>query len=642
MDAPGDDDGDLWAQEALKFAQAGLEAVQHLRERKSAAPPPTAPAQQATTAPAAPAEPLLRSSDFKGVEAKADEPKAKEDGPMARDADGDLGALARIDDADDYVRFEGASSSSEDEEEGGGGTSKKKATYIKLPEIRGVGLSGVRDIDMDDVRQQAMLAQMRRKQANFLDTVRSLNNTNLQMHAREYAPTMVREGSLCEIIFEVFVDKVEDDGTTKRAGVTMPALKINFVGSLEFLDSDEEREMFHNLDAKPWKDKIGVTDKASLPDWAKERLESLEEWLKGIDSLVDGFKFENPETKTIKPVLLALAENPKDAAKLEEAATAASEYSKSNKGTYLDINDYVGWTYLYRFLSVEEVAVSVLKLTAYLFPMNLFEEFKEFEWLFTGREKVLKQLSDRMPSPGQMIAFSSEATELEKIKQSMGIMENNKTDVYAQGEASSYTWSFMFMLLFFRQILAHEFFMFATYKQMVAPILETSPALRRLYVNVEETKDDFMHSKWHEVLNRFSLFRDTLMGRQDDFTKFFQRYMNLAHERLKISHERNMVRSEEQIYKLVISTLEDDESRDAFENAVEAEAQKEGGGDTGAVLRIIFELPIFKIVPPKKDTSATDAGTDANLLQRAVAYFEEVRKDVGSTLRSVISFGQTA
>jgi hypothetical protein len=643
----GGDDDDLWAQETLKFASAGLAAAQHLRESKKKTPPPL------TAAP-----PLLQSSDFAST-TKAT--VGSDDGDeLVRDADGDL---AGIDNADDYVTFEGDSEgdsddNSEGDSEGEGDRGLRRVkkldrSYIKLPEIKGVGLSGVRDIDMEDVRQQAMLAQLRRKQANFLDTVKGLNITNLQMHAREYAPTLLREGSLCEIIFEIKVEKLGDGGETTEVAVTMPALKIPFTGSLEFLDTEEERKMFHDLDGKPWKDKLKleknesgevvkfetVEEREKMPEWAKERLGSLEAWLKSVDAWVNNFK-KGPDSKKLEDY----AKDSDSEDKNKAAATAAAVYSKTagTENIYLDINDFVGWTYLYRFMNVPDVAFAIIKLTGFLFPMNLFQDFKDFSWLFQGREKVLIDLAKRLPSPFQMLAFSEEAKDLDAMKEKMGYnAESNKTDIYAQEDALSYTWSFMFILLFFRQVLAHEFFMFATYKHIVAPVLEASTSGTKLSVNIEETKDDFMHQKWREILDKFALFRDTLTGRQDNFTKYFQRYMNLAHERVKISHERNMVRSEEVVYKTVISTIED---QDGFSKEIKAAAETENG-DTGAALRIISEKPIFNIkptLPPESGETVEEATTEegGGLVRTLLSAVPTGIQNTFETMRAILT--QTA
>lgn len=505
--ATGDYDGDLWAQEALKFAQAGLEAVQHLRERKSAAPPPPAPA------PSAPAEPLLRGSDFKGVEAKADEPKANDD-PMARDADGDLGALARIDDADDYVRFEGASSSSEDEEEeeGGGGTSKKKATYIKLPEIRGVGLSGVRDIDMDDVRQQAMLAQLRRREANYLDTVRSLNITNLQMHAREFARTRIQDNTKCEI--HAWSPPDGEDQTTK----------INLTGSLEFLDTEEERAMFHTLDAAPWLDKFTedgkwIEKKKDLPKWAKSCLEALEKWLK-------------------------------------EAGSDEVKGKKENTFV-LDMNEFVEWTYLYRFMNVAEVAESLNTLVNYLMPNGMFASTEvgfdptDFAW-FSKRKKFLEELDKIMPSSAQMMSFEKASEDRPRLKTSLDAIRQYFTAGLTDEVKNvlSYTWNYVFFLLFYRQVIVHEFFMFCTWKKFTAPNLEGVDSETQKKVNQEDSLDDIMHTYYSTVLNKYNLFRDVLMGAKDPFTFHLQQYLTLSHERVRVSHERNMRRSEDVVYNI--------------------------------------------------------------------------------------------
>ena len=498
----GGDDDDLWAQETLKFASAGLAAAQHLRESKKKAPPPLPPS----------APPLLQSSDFAST-TKATVGSDEGD-ELVRDADGDL---AGIDNADDYVTFEGGDSDdnsdddSEDDSEDDGDRGLRRVkkldkSYIKLPEIRGVGLSGVRDIDMEDVRQQAMLAQLRRREANYLDTVRSLNITNLQMHAREFARTPIPENTKCEI--------------HDWAKGTDP-IKIALTGTLEFLDTEEERSMFHALDAKPYLDKVNNASK--LPDWAQTRLEALNNWL----------------------------------------AEAKKKVEEQDVNLALDMNEFVGWTYLYRFMNFPPVSKSLNTLVNYLMPNGMFVDAKpeteggtrdpesQFAW-FGRRKEFLEELDKIMPSSSQMKSFDKERGRLEQLKQAFDAIKSFvDTGELTKKVANvlSYTWNYLFFLLFYRQIIVHEFFMFCTWKKMRAPNLEgASPDVRKL-VNSEESEDDIMHTYYATVLNKFALFRDVLMGAKDPFTFHLQQYLTLSHERIRISHERNMRRSEDVVYK---------------------------------------------------------------------------------------------
>lgn len=467
IDAAGDDDN-LWAKE-LAFAERGLEAVQNLRRVKNeaqSAPPPKPQAPQAPPTVVQPTTPF-ESNDLLGPDDSDDDDPDADDDDLARDVDGNL---APIEDTDDFMEL----NMMHDQE---------------LPPIPQDDYA--REIEIEDIRQQHIMANQRRREANYLDNVKSLNITSLRIHASEFGRTRVQEGEQCELL------KRGDNGN-----VTGNVVKIPLVGSLEFLDSEEERAMFHELDGKPWTDRN--------PAWKTERLESLQKWLKAAEALVNG----------------------KD---------------RNAKKVVLNMNEFVGWTYLYRFMKEEAVATALQGLGNLLLPNNAAndadtEDYANLNWI-REREKFLDGLIQLLPTHEQM----------QSLEASANIAESGDGDFdrYGNPEILSFTWSYLFFLLIYRQVIVHEFFIFCTYKHKVAPQLEAVSTQIQFKVNKEESQDDIMHQKWQELLNKFALFRDILTGRQDRFTHHLQRYLTLSHERIKISHERNMVRSEKVVFATV-------------------------------------------------------------------------------------------
>ena len=503
MDGSSNNDDDLLAQE-LKFAQAGLEAAQKLRERnretlEAAAEPSTTSSSAVATRPPPPPELLQTADDILPNDDDADEDEDEKQN--VRDVDGNVGPAAQLDAPEDYY-----DELEEDVKDLG------FARGVKLPEP--VGMRAMNDLTMSDIRQSAMLAQLRRREANYLDNVKSLNITNLRLHASEFASVRLREESKCEILVEMETEDVKDkEGNVINTVTEVRALQIPFTGSLEFLDTDEEREMFHNLDGRPWLDRE--------PDWLEKRKTSLKNWLEKIDKFVDKNK-DNSKEEILKN-------------------------AKQSK-IYLNVNEFVGWTYLYRFMAQEEVADYIKRLTNYLLPEAVFKDFKDFNW-FIQRSKFLKEVALRMPSDQQMQRFETELASLEDLRKNLEKYDE-RANKEEQENILSYTWSYMFLLLIYRQVMAHEFFMFCVYKRILAPELDAVDSALRETINFEESIDDIMHTKWQEILDKFALFRDILTGRQDPFTFHFKNYMTLAHQRLKINHERNMVRSEDAVYKV--------------------------------------------------------------------------------------------
>ena len=74
----------------------------------------------------------------------------------------------------------------------------------------------------------------------------------------------------------------------------------------------------------------------SDPEWAEERLKNLNIWLDKVNNVLNGSTVQN-----------------------EKLA--------------LDINEFVGWTYLYRFMDYEKVAEKVNDLVNYLMPQGVFQ-----------------------------------------------------------------------------------------------------------------------------------------------------------------------------------------------------------------------------------------------------------------------------
>ena len=190
------------------------------------------------------------------------------------------------------------------------------------------------------------------------------------------------------------------------------------------------------------------------------------------------------------------------------------------------------------------------------------EKRNKYSW-FKERREFLAELEMIMPSSHVMRKIDKEANDLYKItnfndamqafQMSTGFADEKSKRQEKLTQVLSFTWNYMFFLLFYRQIIVHEFFMFCVWKKLKAPMLEAVDQATQDLVNNEETEDDIMHTSWHNILNNFSLFRDILMGAKDNFTTHFQRYMNLSHERIKISHERNMKRSEDIVFNTVTS-----------------------------------------------------------------------------------------
>lgn len=548
MDGNNNND-DLLAQE-LKFAQAGLEAAQKLRERNKA----TGVATETSTSPSAvatatrPPPELLQTAD--DILPNDDEEGEDEDEAQnIRDVDGNVGPNAQLDAPEDYY------DELEDVKDLG------FARGIKLPEP--VGMRAMNDLTMSDIRQSAMLAQLRKREANFLDTVRSLNITSLRLHAQEFGRTPVPPNTECEI----------HDWLGSRKNSNSPnILKIPMTGSLRFLETEEERAMFHNLDAKPYKDKL----EDELPEWAKERLKKLDIWLNKVNNVLN-------EEKTVQEK------------RVQEEKLA------------LDINEFVGWTYLYRYMNYENVAKSVNELVNYLMPQGVFqseidksegEEGPEnvdirnkFSW-FEKRREFLEELDERMPSSRAMKKMEKESESLDKqwslmstALQMLGTADNDQRQKEIMN-VLSFTWNYMFLLLFYRQIIVHEFFMFCVWKKLKAPILEAVDINTQRTINTEESEDDIMHTYWGSILNKFNLFRDLLMGAKDPFTEHFQRYMTLSHERIKISHERNMKRSED----VVFDTVTSDERSGIQKNSAEF-----------ASINDVLQKKIFNNIPKNKD-----------------------------------------
>ena len=269
MDGSSNNDDDLLAQE-LKFAEAGLEAAKKLRERNNkatetsgeAAPEPSTTSSSAVaTRPPPPPELLQTADDLLPNDDDADEDEDEKQN--LRDVDGNVGPAAQLDAPEDYY-----DELEEDVKDLG------FTRGIKLPEAPGIGLKGMRDVSIEDIRQSAMLAQLRRREANFLDTVRSLNITSLRIHAREFGRTSVPQNAECEI---------HDWLKSQDGGETPYILRIPMTGSLSFLDTDEERAMFHDLDASPYKDKV----EDEMPELFKERLTTLKEWLEKINLVLE-------------------------------------------------------------------------------------------------------------------------------------------------------------------------------------------------------------------------------------------------------------------------------------------------------------------------------------------------------------------
>lgn len=498
IDAAGDDDN-LWAKE-LAFAERGLEAVQNLRRVKNeaqSAPPPKPTVVQPTTP--------FETNDLLGPDDSDDDDPDADDDDLARDVDGNL---APIEDTDDFMEL----NMMHDQE---------------LPQIPQDDYA--REIEIEDIRQQHIMANQRRREANYLDNVKSLNITSLRIHASEFGRTRIQEGEQCELL------KRDENGRV----IGDKVVKIPLVGSLEFLDSEEERAMFHELDGKPWADRN--------PAWKTERLKSLQDWLKTAETLV---ALDDPNNENAEKVVL-------------------------------NMNEFVGWTYLYRFMKDVEVATALQRLGNLLLPNNAeaTKEYGDLNWI-RERAKFLDGLVKLLPTTDQM----------KKLDVTANIAESGDDgfDRYGDPEILSFTWSYLFFLLIYRQVIAHEFFIFCTYKHKVAPELEAVSTKIQIKVNKEESRDDIMHQKWQELLNKFALFRDILTGRQDRFTHHLQRYLTLSHERIKISHERNMVRSEKVVFATVYDWMtKNNKTKDIY-----------ALGNANLTTDDVFKTEFFNNTPP--------------------------------------------
>lgn len=456
---------------------------------------------------------LLQTAD--DILPNDDEEGEEDEAQNIRDVDGNVGPNAQLDAPEDYY------DELEDVKDLG------FARGVKLPEP--IGMRAMNDLTMSDIRQSAMLAQLRRREANFLDTVRSLNITSLRLHAQEFGRTPVPPNTECEI----------HDWLGSRENKNDPnILKIPMTGSLRFLETEEERAMFHNLDAKPYTDKL--EDK--LPEWAEDRLKNLDIWLTKVDNFLNNGK------------------------SIEEEKLA------------LDINEFVGWTYLYRYMNYENVAKSVNDLVNYLMPQGVFQSEidnskgdknvdirNKFSW-FEKRRDFLEELDERMPSSRAMKKMEQKSEALDTqwtlMTAALQVLGEDNRKQQKILNVLSFTWNYMFLLLFYRQIIVHEFFMFCVWKKLKAPILEAVDIKTQRTINTEESEDDIMHTYWGSILNKFNLFRDLLMGAKDPFTEHFQRYMTLSHERIKISHERNMKRSEDVVFDTVTSDTRSEIKKD--------------------------------------------------------------------------------